>query len=57
MNKQRFGPDEWNALSPEEKDRLQREAAALEDPSTPWNTYQPSIWEKKESPPESEDDH
>ena len=46
-------PEEWNALSPEKKQALQREAASLEDPDTPWNVYQPSIWEKKS---ESEDD-
>jgi hypothetical protein len=56
MTGSKFDPSRWDALSPEEKDRIQREAAALEDPDTPWNTYQPSVWEKTQTPSSEDDD-
>jgi len=31
-----FTPDDWNALSADEKDKIQRLAARIEDPNIGW---------------------
>lgn len=36
MTDKRFTWDDWNALSPERRDEIQKEAAAMEDPDSIW---------------------
>ena len=40
--------EDWDALSPEERDPIQKEVASMERPDSPWGTYQPSVYGETE---------
>lgn len=42
MDKQRFTWEDWDALSPERRDQIQKEVAAIEDPNHGWGESQDS---------------